>query len=146
MAAFVGKFRHLVRKGACVLRNGGIRPILPLIDMNETREMTEEELVASAKAKDGAAWTELYNRHFEQLYRYAYAKLGSREQAEDIAAQVFLNALKSIDQFDYRGKPLLAWLYRIASNLVLQEVRSRRRGESWQVNGISQSIVAEDPS
>ncbi len=40
---------------------------------------------------------------------------------------MFLDALKNIDRYEYRGKPVLAWLYRIARNLVIDRLRRLRR-------------------
>lgn len=89
--------------------------------------ISERELVTRAKARDESAWATIYDRHYEALYRYAYARLRSREDAEDLAAQVFLEALRGIDRFEYRGVPLLAWLYRIAANLTKQKLKRRVR-------------------
>ena len=88
-----------------------------------TTDAFEEELVRRVKARDEDAWAQLYDLHYANLYRYAFARLRSREEAEDIAAQVFLEALRGIDRFVYRGKPVLAWLYRIARNLVADHLR-----------------------
>lgn len=87
----------------------------------------EEELVRRVKNRDEDAWSELYDLHYPNLYRYAFARLRSREEAEDVAAQVFLEALRGIDRFSYRGKPLLAWLYRIARNLIADHLRYQMR-------------------
>ncbi len=87
----------------------------------------EESLVALVKARDADAWASLYDRYYPPLFRYAYARIGSREEAEDVAGQVFLDALKNIDRYEYRGKPVLAWLYRIARNLVIDRLRRLRR-------------------
>ena len=46
--------------------------------------------------------------------------------SEDLAATVFLEALKSIESYRYRGKPLLAWLYTIARNVVSDYHKSQR--------------------
>ena len=71
----------------------------------------EEDLIKRVKERDEDAWARLYDLHYLSLYRYAFARLRSREEAEDIAAQVFLEALRGIDRYTYRGKPMLAWLY-----------------------------------
>jgi RNA polymerase sigma-70 factor (ECF subfamily) len=87
----------------------------------------EEELVRLAKSLDPGAWAAIYDRHFHILYRYAYARVRCREEAEDLAAQVFLEALRGIGKYEDRGRPLLAWLYRIAHNLIVEGVRRNER-------------------
>ena len=94
------------------------------------------ELVRRARLRDEDAWSALYDQYSPLLYRYAYARLRSPEDAEDIAAQVFVEALKGIERFEERGRPILAWLYRIAHNLVVERIRreqmSRRVGLAAQ--------------
>lgn len=85
----------------------------------------EAEEVRLAKARDQLIWSALYDNHYDTVYRYAYARLRNREEAEDVAAQVFLNALRGIDSYRYKGKPLLAWFYRIARNLVVDHLRKK---------------------
>ena len=85
----------------------------------------EAELVSAAKARSPAAWTEIYNASYRRLFRYALARTNDRAASEDIASSVFFEALKDIDSFNYRGKPLLAWLYGIARHLVSKHIRSQ---------------------
>jgi RNA polymerase sigma-70 factor (ECF subfamily) len=87
----------------------------------------EADLVQRAQCGDSAAWADLYDRHFPTLYRYSYARLRCREEAEDIAAQVFVDALRGIDRYEERGRPILAWLYRIAHNLIVERMRRDER-------------------
>lgn len=87
----------------------------------------EANLIKRIKDRDEDAWSELYDLHYANLYRYAFARLRSREEAEDVAAQVFLEALRGIDRYTYRGKPLLAWLYTIARNLIADHMRYQVR-------------------
>ena len=70
------------------------------------------------RALDQDAWAELYDRHHMQIWRYAYGRTNNRHAADDVAAQVFVEALASIQRYRYKGLPILAWLYGIARNLV----------------------------
>jgi len=81
-------------------------------------EPYEAELIRRAKARSPEAWTEIYTSHYAAIFRYAKARVFDETTAEDIASAVFLGALKGIDSYHYRGRPLLAWLYRIARNVV----------------------------
>ena len=87
----------------------------------------EREQVKRAKQRDAAIWGAWYDTYYANLFRYAYARIGSREDAEDLASQVFVEALKGIDGFNYKGRPVLAWLYGIARNLVAQRYRADSR-------------------
>jgi len=90
------------------------------------RELAEAELVQRLKARDSAAWSELYDRHYLPMWRYAVGRTGSREAADDVAAQVFLEALESIARFQPR-KPIAAWLYTITRNHAAKWVRRQGR-------------------
>ena len=79
---------------------------------------SEADLVDRAKARSPAAWTEIYQSHYGAIFRYIKARVFDEATAEDLAASVFVGALKGIDSYRYQGRPLLAWLYRIARNVV----------------------------
>lgn len=89
--------------------------------------MSTLDLVARARKRDVSTWAQWYEEHYRHLYRYAFRKTGSREDAEDIASQTFLEALKGIDSYQDQGGPILAWLYGIARNLISQKFRKERR-------------------
>lgn len=77
----------------------------------------EERLIEEARSLSEDAWAEIYRRHAQQVYGYIYFRLGDQHTAEDLAADVFVKALAGIKGYQYRGTPLLAWLYRIAHNV-----------------------------
>lgn len=79
----------------------------------------EESLVRRAQQHDADAWAELYNRYVDRVYRYALARVRNPMVAEDVTEQVFLKALSSISAFTWRGVPFAAWLFRIASNQIV---------------------------
>ena len=81
-------------------------------------EPYEAELIRRAKARSPEAWTEIYTSHYAAIFRYAKARVFDETTAEDLASAVFVGALKGIDSYKYRGRPLLAWLYGIARNVV----------------------------
>jgi RNA polymerase sigma-70 factor (ECF subfamily) len=89
--------------------------------------VSEEALVEAARSLETGAWATIYERHYRQVYAYAYHRIGNREAAEDLASEVFTQALAGIRSYRYRGRPLLAWLYRIAHNLTSDYLRRRAR-------------------
>ncbi len=91
----------------------------------------EADLVRRAKARDALVWASWHDQYYPLIYRYAYSRLSSRSDAEDVASQVFLEAMKSIGRYDYRGRPILAWFYGIASHVVSK--RRRQLGRSEQL-------------
>ena len=90
-------------------------------------ELEEERLLVEAAQRDHAAFDKLYDRYFDQIYSYVYYHCGSREQAEDITAATFQRGLEDLPNFQWRGVPYSAWLYRVASNLLARD----RRRPAW---------------
>jgi RNA polymerase sigma-70 factor (ECF subfamily) len=87
----------------------------------------EADLVRRAKEGDREAWTTLYHRHQDVIFRYSLARLHHVQDAEDIVAQTFLRAVKSIGGYRHQGKPFVSWLYRIAQNLIRDQARKAKR-------------------
>jgi len=85
----------------------------------------EQRLVEQAKG-DPEAFGKLYDLHFERIYAYIHRKTGDRQTAEDLTADTFMKALANIQGYRYTGQPFAAWLYRIASNVVIDYYRVRR--------------------
>ena len=92
--------------------------------------LSEPNLIARARQGESQAWAEIYEAFFGKIYRFIFFKIGSQEEAEDLSSRVFLKAIESVGSFRWRGVPLSAWLFRIASNLVIDHHRraaSQRR-------------------
>jgi len=93
-----------------------------------TREEDEEQLlIYRAQMSERAAWDEIFQRNYHRVYTFAFTRVGDRQAAEDIAADVFVEAWKSIRRFTYRGVPLTSWLFQIAHNLISDFLRKRSR-------------------
>ena len=69
----------------------------------------------------------LFRAHHEEIVRYLASRLGSREEAADIAADVFVEAWRRVPGLRWRGRPVLAWLYRVAANMAADRMTARRR-------------------
>jgi RNA polymerase sigma-70 factor (ECF subfamily) len=112
--------------------------------------ITDSELVARAKAGDEAAFTQIYERYGPAIYRYIYFRVGERELAEDLQAEVFLRMLEGIHRYEDRGWPISAWLYRIARDRTIDTIRRRQSRpqlplESWNgmCDGPENSVGAQ---
>jgi RNA polymerase sigma-70 factor (ECF subfamily) len=89
----------------------------------------EQALVARA-VHDPEAFAALYDRYVGPVYRYAYRRLGAHQDAEDVTAQTFRQALEAMDRFEWRGLPFGAWLFRIAHNQIVDQRRNDRAPRS----------------
>lgn len=89
----------------------------PVRRFEAVAEHRERSLVDRAREMDPDAWDELYSLHYGAIQRYAVFRLGDASAADDVAAEVFLEAVRGIGKYRYRGVAFRAWLYRIAHNL-----------------------------
>lgn len=80
-------------------------------------------LLSDQGRQGAAALAELFETHYERIVRYIAVRIGHREQAEDMATEVFVRALERVDAFQWRGIPMQAWLFRIAHNLTVDYLR-----------------------
>ena len=86
----------------------------------------EFELVEQAKT-DPDAFGEIYELYVDRIYNYVYYRIGNHYDAEDLTAKVFHRALNHIPNYNNKGVPFAAWLYRIAHNLVANWHRDNSR-------------------
>jgi len=111
------------------------------------REKKIEQLVERTKSLDRYALAELCEYFYPRIYRYVFYRVNSAEDAEDITGEVFLRMIKSLQK--QRGS-FQAWLFRIASNLVIDYYRRRARQpelvtvEEEHVSSTRNSIDSQD--
>ncbi len=75
----------------------------------------EQRLISRLKRRDGRAFEQLVNRFQGQVFNFIYRMISNREEAEDLAQEVFVSIFKNIDGF--RGESSLStWIYRITAN------------------------------
>jgi len=86
----------------------------------------EQQLVSRAKAGDQEAFRLLVESHMRQAYDIAYGLLRDHAAAEEAAQDAFVRAYRSLGTF--RGEAAFStWLYRIVTNLSLNQVKRARR-------------------
>ena len=93
--------------------------------MSDPGRGEERELVERAK-RDPREFGPLYDRHFQQIYRFVYSRVREQTAAEDVTSEVFIKALKAIPRYQDTGRPFAAWLYQIAVNAIADRYRSLR--------------------
>lgn len=124
--------------GLVLLRPFGGKDVSP----GEPSSNPEADRIARAQNGDETVWDEWFEENYKPLFRYAYLRLRSRQEAEDAVAQVFVEAYRGIGRYRYTGKPLLAWLYRIAHNVIFdrQKAESRRPPQAESAEEISAAL------
>ncbi len=110
------------------------------------QEISDEEALKRAAQGDRESFGLIYDRYITRIYNYIYYRTGNTHDAEDLTSQVFSRALKHITNYQDRGVPFSAWLYRIAHNLVANWHRDKSRKQEFALeDGIWSSKESEMP-
>ena len=86
----------------------------------------ERALVARSRS-DASAFGELYDYYLPRVFGFVVRRVGDRAVAEDLTAATFERALGTIRRGDFRNESFGGWLYRVASNAIVDHVRRGRR-------------------
>ena len=100
---------------------------LPIPD----RPVDEQDLARRAVAGDRRAFAELYDLHVGAVYRYAFFRVRTAAEAEDVTSEVFQRALVAMPRYEPR-RPFLAFLYTIARNVVTDRLRRSHPEASFE--------------
>ncbi|MBM3311493.1 MAG: sigma-70 family RNA polymerase sigma factor [Candidatus Aminicenantes bacterium] len=117
----------------------------------ENAAMTDEStIILLAKQGHPQAFRDLYDLHFETIYRTAYRYTRSAQDAEDVMQETFTSAFRHIRRFDFeRNASFNAWLGRICVNCSINHLRKRRarRGSlTDSLTSFAQDLPSGDPS
>ena len=93
------------------------------------------QAVARAKAGDREAVRFLYMRYADNVYGYVRSIVRDHYEAEDVTQQVFAKLMTVIGKYEPRSVPFSAWILRVARNVAVDHLRSRRPQPSDDVYG-----------
>jgi len=83
----------------------------------------DRPLVERVRKGDQDALRTLYERYFDRIYNYVYARLGRAEDAEDQAIDTMTKSLTRLDLFRDEGVAFSSWVYRIAHSATIDHYR-----------------------
>ncbi|HAI85459.1 MAG TPA: hypothetical protein DCL63_00535 [Firmicutes bacterium] len=88
-------------------------------------DMSDEQLIQLHLSGDPGGMEIIYERYFDRVYRLAYSKLRSAQDAEDVTSAIFLKLCRSLNSFRGEAK-FSTWIYTVANNAVMDFTRRRR--------------------
>jgi RNA polymerase sigma-70 factor (ECF subfamily) len=95
-------------------------------------------LLEAARAGDSVAYDRLYNLYSDRVFRYLYARVGQREVAEDLTADVFVRLLQNLPRFRVNAaRPVAsfsAFVYRVAGNLLTDQYRKQKHRDHQDID------------
>jgi RNA polymerase sigma-70 factor, ECF subfamily len=93
----------------------------------EQHNQVDERQLVEAAQRDPSRFAELFELHVRRVYAFVSLRVWDRQDAEDVTSEVFHQALRNLKDYEYRGVPFSAWLFRIAANAIAQRGRSALR-------------------
>ena len=97
------------------------------MELSTPAHESEDYLVQQAIKRDRVAFTALYERCVNRVYRHVYYRVSSHADAEDITQEAFVKAWQSIDRYKRTGAPFVSWIITIAGNLVIDHYRRQQK-------------------
>lgn len=98
------------------------------------KDLSDAQIVELAK-KESHYFGALYDKYFEQIFRFVFKRLGGKEdESGDITQQTFIKAMGNLSRYEDRGLPFSSWLYRIAQNEVSMFFRKQKKNYSVSID------------
>lgn len=111
---------------------------------HQTQDLLREEQLWVTQAKsDPTKFAPLYRKYYSPILRYLIQRSDDTEMAHDIASQVFVKAIKNLNQYEFRGVPFGSWLYRIAKSELYQQFREKQTAKTVRMDNIQVATFDE---
>jgi RNA polymerase sigma-70 factor (ECF subfamily) len=98
----------------------------------------DHALVLKAQQGDADAFGELYEHHAPGIFRFVYAHLEQRQDAEDLTEEVFFRAWRALPRYQERGVPFQFYLLRIARNVLIDHYRRSQLPDRSRLESVEQ--------
>lgn len=103
---------------------------------------TSEEMRNSGL--DISKFGSIYEKHYAEVYRFIFRRICDTEKSFDLCSLVFLKAMENLKSYRYEGKPIVAWLYRIALNEIYMQHRKKRAEIVYHIDVNELKNIEED--
>ena len=113
--------------------------------MSVVCNLADERLLVEAAQQDPSRFAELYEKNFHRVYAFVARRVRDRDEAEDVTAEVFHEALRSLGRFQWRGAPFAAWLLRIAANTLADRWQRAARNGELSADDLAEADVGTQP-
>lgn len=107
-------------------------------------DLANEQAIVEAAKKDPKDFAALYDKYYEQIFRFIYQRVDDKEQAFDGTQQVFMKALNNLYKYEFRGVPFASWLYRIASSEVNNLYRAQKAERTVNIDSVGVFGIMEE--
>lgn len=96
-------------------------------------EIREEFRILERSSREPEAFGLLYEKYFRRIFNFIYRQTDDEDVTADLCSQTFVSALKNAGKYQFRGVPVSAWLYKIASNEVNKYYRKKNQTRIFSI-------------
>jgi RNA polymerase sigma-70 factor (ECF subfamily) len=89
-------------------------------------EETLDRLVAEAQRGNTDAFGRIFDEYVGPIHRFIASRVNRPSDAEDLTQLVFVKALEALPRYEARGIPFGGWLFKLARNAIIDQIRTRR--------------------
>lgn len=107
-----------------------------------SRSVSDHQLIERVRGGDEAAFGEIMARYKNPITNFLYRFLNDYEEAVDLAQETFVRVYFALDRY-HTNYAFSTYIYRIASNLAISEIRKRKRRSILSLTGLFQSEESE---
>jgi RNA polymerase sigma-70 factor, ECF subfamily len=104
------------------------------------KSMPDQEYMVRLASGDDNAWAELYRRHYSGILRFCGNYAADLDESQDYAQDTFMKLKEQAKRFQL-GAPLKPWLYKIARNVCLQQLRCKKEVQ-WSDSVFARTLSA----
>ena len=123
----------------------GERPMIEVSKYHATAsDLVDEQAIVEAAKKDPKNFAGLYDKYYEQIFRFIYQRVDDKEQAFDATQQTFMKAMDNLYKYEFRGVPFASWLYRIASSEVNNLYRAQKTERTVNIDSVGVFGIMEE--
>ncbi len=103
-----------------------------------SKPLSDHQLIEATKQGDEAAFAEIVNRYRNPITNFLYRFLNDYEEAVDLAQETFIRVYFAIERY-HTDYAFSTYIYRIATNLAISEIRKRKRRQLLSLTGLFQN-------
>jgi RNA polymerase sigma-70 factor (ECF subfamily) len=105
--------------------------------------LRENDVIEAAK-KNPERFAPIYTKYHEQIYRYVYQRMDSKDEADDVTQLIFIKAITKLEKYQFRGVPFSSWLYRVAMSEVYQYLKDNGASRTINIESSGLSELDDD--
>ena len=136
---FCFDLRYIVKKYACMPLDKTKKRSAEVLEIAvSNKDLSDHELIAAVKAGDEDAYGEIVSRYRNQITNYLYRFLNDYEEAVDLAQETFVRVYFALERY-HTKYAFSTYIYKIAANLAISELRKRKRRKTFSLTGLFQT-------